>query len=340
MARTTGIRIIVWSVLIALVWAIGGCERNRTSPRVGIGSEAPAVAESAVDLALRFSPGQSTTYRAVIEQEKSVTWKGAASTRPATFKDGHTGNRVEMTFQQDVESVDEAGNAVARITVKALKCLNRVNDNVTLDFDSVRPQDQDNALAKLIGQSYRVKLSRRGEVLEVVDASQARSALAGDTPMHRAAQRLLSDEQIKERHAVAALTGVQTDPVRPGQSWSSVKNFSFSSMGVKSFERVYTLGGVRKEAGQWVALIDMKAIPAAVGAAGPQTAGPLGGMLDNQSTFDGQIVFDLDGGRVRRSVERMNTEWVVADPETLQGGSEPAAIGMGATWLQELEWIE
>jgi hypothetical protein len=359
MARTTEIKVIVWSVLTAVVLAVGGCGRDRASPGVETGSKARAVVETPttetpaareaqsppeesapVDLALRFSPGRTAVYRAVLEQKKSVTWKGAASAKPATFKDGHTGNRVEMTFQQDVESVDDAGNAVLRITVKALTCRNWVSDKVVLDFDSARPQDRDNVLAKLIGQSYRIKLSRRGEVLDVVDAAEARSALAGDTPMHQMAQRLLSDSQIKERHTVAALSAVPTDQVRPGQTWSSVKSFSFSAMGAKSFERVYTLEGVRREDGRRVASIGMEAIPAAAGAEGPQATGPFGGMFDNQSTFDGQMAFDLDAGQVRRSVERMSTEWVVVDPETLQDGSEPAALGMGATWLQELEWIE
>jgi hypothetical protein len=338
MARTTEIKIIVWSVLVALAVAVSGC--HHAGPEVQTAVEAPVIAEAPVDLTLRFSPGGTAVYRAVLEQEKSVTWKGAASTKPATFNDGHTGNRVEMTFQQDVENVDEAGNAVVRITVKALRCRNRVNNRIVLDFDSTRPTDQDDVLTRLVGQSYRINLSRRGEVLEVIDAAEARSALAGDTPTHRAAQRLLSDEQIKDRHTVAALAAVQTDQVRLGQTWSSIKDFSFSSMGAKSFERVYTLSAIRKEAGRRVAVIDMKAIPAAVGAEGPQTTGSLGGMFDNQSTFDGRTTFDLDAGQVRRSTERMNTEWVVVDPETVQDGSVPAALGMGAMWLRELERVE
>jgi hypothetical protein len=339
MARTTEIRIIVWSIFAAAVLAVGGCERNRTSPGVQGGSETPVATESAVNLTLRFVPGKTATYRAVIEQGKTVTWKGAASAKPPAFRDGHSGNRIEMALQQDVESVDESGNTTVRITIKGLKYLNQISNSVVLDFDSARPSDQENALAKLIGQSYRIKLSRRGEVLEVVDAVQARSALAGDTPMHRAAQRLLSDGQIKERHTIAALTALREDRVQMGQSWSNIKSFSFSAMGAKSFERVYTLRQIRKEAGRRLALVDMKAIPAA-GPEGSQATGPFGGMFDNQSTFEGRLAFDLDAGQVRRSSERMSTEWVVADPNTVQDGSEPAAIGMGATWLQELEWID
>jgi hypothetical protein len=85
------------------------------------------------------------------------------------------------------------GDAVVRITIQALKYFNRVHNKVGLDFDSTRPADQENPLAKLIGQNYQIKLSRRGDVLGIVEATQARSAVPASSPAFAMMQRLLSE---------------------------------------------------------------------------------------------------------------------------------------------------
>ncbi len=73
-----------------------------------------------ISLALKFSPGQSATYRVISEAVRTVEWEGELPSEPK-FGGGRRHNRLEMTFTQEIESVDEMGNAVARITVKGLK---------------------------------------------------------------------------------------------------------------------------------------------------------------------------------------------------------------------------
>ena len=301
----------------------------------------PDESKSPVDLALRFSPGSTATYRAVMEQERTVTWQGDESAKPPQFKDGRSGTRVEMTFAQAVESVDADGNAVLRVTIEGLKYAG-AGRNATLDFDSQAGGDSNRPLAKLIGQRYRIRLSRRAAVLEVVDAAQARSAVAGDSPEHQVAKRLLSDEEIKNRHAIAAMATLKDGQVRPGQQWSSIKGFSFGSMGSKSFERVYTLSEVAARDGRRIAVVEMKAIPAAAMAdqTQPQQMGGPGPMFDSTDNYDGQLEVDLDSGQVREYVEQMRSEWVVADSDTMQGGSRPAAVKMTAMRLNRLELVK
>jgi hypothetical protein len=204
----------------------------------------------------------------------------------------------------------------------------------------MRQADQENPLAKLIGRSYQIKLSRRGEVLEIVDAAQARSAIAPSSPAHPIAQRLLSDDGIRERHIIPALAALTEGQVRPGQSWSNEKSFSFSWMGSKSFERVYTLREISEGDGGRLAVVDMKAIPAAGQAQGPPAMGPFAGAFDNTSNYDGQFVFDLGQGQVREYSEQMRTEWIVPDPEAVQGKSDAAAIKMAANWLRRVELVK
>jgi hypothetical protein len=297
--------------------------------------------KSAVDLALQFSPGSTATYRAVMEQERTVTWQGDESAKPPQFKDGRSGTRVEMTFAQAVESVDADGNAVLRITIEGLKYTG-AGRNAILEFDSQAGGDSNRPLAKLIGQSYRIKLSRRAAVLGVVDAAQARSAVAGDSPEHQVAKRLLSDEEIKNRHAIAAMATLKDGQVRPGQQWSSIKGFSFGSMGSKSFERVYTLKEIAARDGRRIAVVEMKAIPAAAMAdpTQPQQMGGPGPMFDSTDNYDGRLELDLGSGQVREYVEQMRSEWVMADSDTMQGGGRPAAVKMTAMRLNRLEIVK
>jgi hypothetical protein len=374
MAKAIGFSVVVWGGIIGLILVAYGC-RSESQQASGVLPEPPAAAietpedktglqgtqppvaavplqqpqgaqskpdesKPAVDLTLRLTPGAAATYKVIVEQGKSVTWQGAESTKPKGFEDGRTDNRGELTFGQEVQSVDAAGDAMVRITIQALKYFNRIHNKVGLDFDSMRQADQENPLAKLIGRSYQIKLSRRGEVLEIVDAAQARSAIAPSSPAYPIAQKLLSDDGIRERHIIPALAALIEGQVRPGQSWSNEKSFSFSWMGSKSFERVYTLREISEGDGGRLAVVDMKAIPAAGQAQGPPAMGPFAGAFDNTSNYDGQFVFDLGQGQVREYSEQMRTEWIVPDPEAVQGKSDPAAIKMAANWLRRVELVK
>ena len=336
MVRVVRIGIILRGGLIGLLLAACGCRSESQSV-----SRVPAE-PAAVDLTLRFSPGPAGTYTAVVEQGKGVFWQGAESAKPKGFEDGRTDNRTEMTFGQEVLSVDPAGDAVVRITITALKYFSRVHNKVSVDFDSARQADQDNLLAGLIGQSYQIKLSREGEVAGIVEATQARSAIPAGSPAYQIAERMLSDDGIRERHIIAALAALPEDQVRPGQSWSSEKSFSFSWMGSKSFERIYTLRDVSGGGGERLATIEMKAIPA-LGQPQQQglpAMGPFAGAFDNTSNYDGRCVFELANGRVRECTEQMRSEWVMMDPEAVQKGSVPGAVKMTASWSRRLELVK
>ena len=91
-----------------------------------------------------------------------------------------------------------------------------------------------------------MKMSPQGQLLEISNVEPARQAVQGVLPQHRVAARLLSDDEIRNRHEIAALSALKDRQVRPGQSWSSIKTFSFDDLGAKTYERVYTL----KQAGR------------------------------------------------------------------------------------------
>ncbi len=68
--------------------------------------------------------------------------------------------------------------------------------------------------------------------------------------------------------------------------------------------------------------------------------GAFAGIADNTSNYDGRFVFDLETGRVREYSEQMRTEWVVPDPEAIEGRADPAAVKMAASWLRQVELVK
>jgi hypothetical protein len=305
---------------------------------------APAEAEPKeqgppVELALKFAPEDSTTYKVTIGAEKSIRWEGPAPSKPSAFKGGHTGSTIETTFTQQIQSTDDEGNAVAKITIKSLKYLQKVKDNIILDFDSSREKDVNSPLSKLIGQSYTIELTASGQVSQVIEASNARAAVNGASTAHKTAVKLLSEDVIKERHTIPALPPADRGQLRTNDDWSSIKSFSFDLMGSKSYEKIYTLKEVKDTAGHRVAIARMNAIPSAEMAKElhkEQSTAFFSKMFDNTETYTGELRLDLTDGKVEECREEFLTEWMIVDPSP-KGDQPPAALKMAATRLYSIE---
>ncbi len=294
-----------------------------------------------VKLALKFVPGDSATYKVILETGKSVQWEGTQS-RPKGFKGGSTGNKMELTFDQDIETVNDEGNAAARITIKALKYLTKVKDNIVLDFDSSRKKDRSSPLSKLIGQSYTIEITPSGQVSRVLDTSDALAAVKGGAPANRTAVGLLSTETIKERHTIPTLPTTDKNQLRTGENWSSIKSISFDMMGAKAYERVYTLKEVKDVGNRRVAVAEMNAFPSAEKAKElhkQQATGPFSNMFDNTETYTGKLRLDLTDGKIEQCSEKLLTEWFIVDPNP-KNEEEPAALRMAAMRLYSIEKID
>ncbi len=299
----------------------------------------PVQLQSPVEMTLKFTPQKTTTYRLARENDRSVEWEGPEDDKPKGFTGGHTGNRMEMTFTQKIQSVDDEGNAVAEIEIRSLKYIARVKNNVTLDFDSSDQEDLNDPLNKLVGQSYIVELTPSGDVSKVIDANEARAAVRGSTSGHRMATNLLSEEAIKDRHAISALPDANESTLRIGESWSSIKSFSFDLMGAKSYEKVYMLEEIRDIENHRIALVRMVAVPSAEGAKElhkEQTASPFSQMFDNTERFTGELRLDLTDGNVLECHEQMLIEWLIVDPNP-DDDERPAALRMTAARLAGIE---
>ena len=303
---------VAWSAIIVvlLVGFLGGCApvseqkvEQKIDPVADIFQGQPEI------VALKFAVGDSTTYKVVNDFEKSAKYEGSLADDPG-FKGGSAVAKIDLTFHQQIDSVDDLGNAVAKITVKSLKYLYISKGLTTIDFDSADANKNKDPLSRLIGQSYTIQLSPSGNFLKLVDAKDALVAVSGS----KVAMNLLTKKAVEFRHGTMVLPTADKSKLRKGESWSSSKDFSFGLMGSKSYERVYELKGIRNKAGHRIALIEMETMP------NPDTktfqdqqSEPYSKLFDNTEAYTGHLELDLTAGKIEKYSEQMKSEWVVID---------------------------
>ena len=303
----------------------------------------PEEATLPVDLVLKFEPNDLSTYKVIMEAQKSVTWEGPAPSKPSAFKGGETSNRSEMTFTQQIKSVDDEGNALAVVTIKKLKYLAKVRDGVVIDFDSSREKDKTDPMHGLIGQGYSIKITPAGQVATVIGTKDALAAVVGAAPTAKTARSLLGGKVIKQRHSIPALPAADKSKVAKGSNWSALKTFDFGMLGAKSYERIYKLDAIEDSDKGKVAVAKMNGVPSAEDAADlhkGQSTGFLSKLFDNTEEYTGQLKLDLTTGKVAKYREELKSKWLAVDPESAQKPNEqPAALRMTALRLYEIEII-
>ena len=328
------------SIVLCILFLTVGCTKPAEKPaQTKIESEEQ---KQTVMLALKFIPNDSTTYKVTTDADNSLTWEGIDSNKPKGFTGGHTGRKSEIIFTQQIQNIDDKGNAIAKITIKQLKYLLTVKNDITMDFDSSRQQDLQNPLNKLIGQSYTIEMTASGEVSEIIDVNDARAAIKGTSAADKTAVNFLSDEAIMERHKIPALPASDKNQLRTGDNWSNIKSFSFTMMGSKAYEKIYTLQEIKDVDNRRIAIAEMQAVPSAERAKElhkEQSASFFANMSDNTETYTGELKLDLTNGKVEEYREKLITEWLIVDPNPKEG-RQPAALKMGAVRSYSIEKID
>lgn len=303
----------------------------------------PQEQKPAVQPALKSAPDGKITYKVTTDRERGVLWEGPLKNKPRSFVGGHSGNKIEMTFTRQTHSVDDEGKTVVEITINALKYLAKVRDKIVLDFDSSREKDRDNPLSKLIGQIYTIELTASGEVSKVIDANDARAAVAGSSISNARAAQLLSTQAITEQHSIPALPAVDNVQLIPGKTWSDIKTFSFGPMGSKSFERIYEIKEIIETDGRRIAVAQMKAVPSTAKAKElykEQSTGLFSSMFDNTETYTGELRLDLASGQIEKYTEEFRSDWIAVDPLATKQEKEPDMLRMSATRIHRIERID
>ncbi|MDD5063860.1 MAG: DUF6263 family protein [Phycisphaerae bacterium] len=321
--------ITVCSLLLAAGCAPAGKEAAK--PKVKSGKVAT--------IALKFSPGDLTTYKVINEVERSIKWEGSVPDE-SIFKGGRNYDKQEMIFAQEIQSIDDKGNAIAKITIKEIKYSSIVKDSSVFEFDTANPTDPQHPLALLIGQSYTIKIAPSGEVIEVIDIKEANAASRKGSVPPRIASRMLSKEAIKERHGNLVLPNTDKNQLQTGDNWSITKAFSFGMMGAESYEKIYTLNQIKSQDKRQVAVIKMNAIPASETSKGHEAK--FLERSDNTKTYAGELELDLTAGKVKKYYEKLQQEWTTDFPsgQATETDQEPVILTMSATRFYSLEKID
>lgn len=339
--------------------ACTGCET--AAPKAPITTEAPQAAEteaktpetppapeklpsqpSAIgSAALKFNTGDSATYKVTTEAKQYVKWEGNA---PKDSKGGTNHNKVEMTFNQQVQSVDENGNAVLKITVEALKYFSMRRDELYMNFDSSNVRDPNDPLALLIGQSYTIEMAPTGEVTNVLELTNAQKAVRRGSRVPRVALRLLRPDTTKQRHGLMFLPEAGEENLALNDKWSKLRSFSFGLMGAKAYEKVYTLKEVDDSADGKIANIKMEAIPSTEMAEElhkQQEGENLSERFSSSNdSYKGHLKFNLTNGNIEEYSEELLLEWLAVDSDTKTAAKEPTALKMGVLRTYKLEKIK
>lgn len=284
------------------------------------------------EMALDLQPGQSADYRVISEKSRAVEYGGSLEA-DESFEGGDRKTIVEMVFTQQIEEIDDQGNAVAKITIKDVKSSSQMQEEVVSDFDSA----QDGVFGRLVGMDYTITIAPTGQVIEV-DASQARRDIRQQGAQARQARLLLDDEEIIDRHTVSVLPG---EELTVGDDWTNIKTFSFGMLGSKELERIYTLKQVKKESGRTVAVAELSAIPSAEESTMLHQQAMASGfdtMFDTTHDYSGTVELDVDNGMFINCVEDLNAEWVIVEPAP--DDQEPGMLKMSARIYNSLEQLQ
>ena len=294
------------------------------------------------NLTLNFTPEATMTYKVSTQMIKDFRFEQPSLKKPK-LQEEQSGTTVDMTFEQKIDKIQSDGSTLATVTVKEIAYVAKVKNTVKFDFDSTRQGDKDNPFAKVIGQSYTIKISSDG-VAEVVDAKDARNAVTADYE-GEVAKDIFSDDRIKKRHSILALPGIaQRTTVKTGSSWSRVVAPK-DLLAPKSFEKTYTLESIEGPKGNRVATILMNATESAepVPDAEKQSTGMgiLAKMFNSTETYTGKMVLELDTGKILQYNEELVAIYLATEePKGGSGDKGPDTLMMRLTQSISMEIVE
>ena len=318
-------------ICLMLFWA--GCKQGQPVTQEAQEVKKVEAVKPVKEVKMEITPAWSGDYKISMSSHRSVGFEGPLK-GDKDFKGGTTGSQMEMVFNQQIEDINEDGSAVARITIKELKYLNKVKDDVRIDFDSAADTQKTSPLSKLVGVSYTIVFTPDGKIAKVADTGEAKKLLQGQKTENQLAVRILSNESVKERHQLP-LPGRQF-VVADGARWSDTKTLEMGLMGKKSYERVYTVSGAENPDGEEV-VINMEAIPGGEPEGEKVGMESFSKMFDNKEIYNGKIIYNSDNGYVKNWSETFEAEWVVVEPDAGTADKEPSAVKMKSEQAFKLE---
>lgn len=293
---------------------------------------ASASAASAQDIRLtyKWTTGETIRYRML--QQTTSTISGL----PGGSPDVTVEQLADQVFRATVERVAPDGTTVLREVIESIR-MNVESPMGKIAFDSAsgkapvgNPAEValSNVFAALVGESFLVTLSPTGAVQKVdgfsrvMDTILAKMPPGGAGPMFEGMKAGLNDDAIRNLFA-QSFPQFPDRAVKPGESWENTLAVPNPVLGGILTTSTSSLAGVEQSGGARLARITRKLKIERNPAAAP-AAGPMGLKTDLQpSSGDGELLFDVEKGRVRRGVTQLTI------PMTMTGtGPDGAAVNM------------
>lgn len=297
---------------------------------------------SNADLSLKFSPDDTDTYKVVSRTIKDYRFE-QPSLNPPKLDEQQSGTTIGVTFDQTIQEVAEDGSAVAKITIKEVSYVVKDKSDVKFDFDSQRAADKSKPFAKVIGQSYKIRISPEGSV-ETVDAKAARAAVVAGYE-GQIAKAFFSDIRIKDRHEILALPDADASTLKKNDSWSRVVPSPAGMLAEKSFKKVYTLTNIEGPKKDRIATVEMVASESAEPAEGAsKKAGGMGifaNMFDTKEDYTGRLVMSVDTGKVKEYNEKLVATYLAAEESKDEDSNKgPDTLKMSFTYAVSAELVD
>jgi hypothetical protein len=340
MENIMSVKKIVSVVLVAVVLFVSAGLKPKAS------AKKPKISNNK-QMKLIMQPQSETTYKVITESGKDYSFVQPSVNKT---KERHTVGRIEMVFTQKVESVDSKGVAAAVITIKELKYTADGQKDAVLNFDSTSDKAKSDPMFALIGQSYKISIAPNGTVA-ALDARAVRSAISSGFAK-KFADKIFSDDEIKNRHQVLALmnadkAGKKANKMagKKGDKWVDVAASPQGMLKPKTFEKIYTITDIKMQNKERVATVAMNAAPSSkrVEAAKKEEAGMgfFANMFDEKDSYTGKLVINLTTGQIISYTENLKAEWFAAESTDEQKSDKgPDQLTMGFTSLYSIEKVK
>ncbi|MDH4201747.1 MAG: hypothetical protein OEV87_02515 [Phycisphaerae bacterium] len=282
-------------------------------------------------ISLKFVPQETVMYKSTTDVIKDYRFE-----QPTMGKltEQQTKNTVVMEYSQDVQSVDESGNAALKITIDQLK-VDIINKNdPQLSFDSQNEADKNAPLAKLIGQSYTIRMTPSGNV-KVLDTKEAMAAVTAAYEK-KIVKNILDPKNIVARHEIPSIPNDPAMKLSVKSTWSQIVPPLPDMFASKSFEKTYTLTAIDGT----IATIQMTGNESAKPAEGAQSnmMNPFAKLFDNKDDYTGSMQIDLATGKVLKSEEILVSSSLMEEmPENGDPKKGPDTLTMRFTNHVKLE---
>lgn len=276
---------------------------------------------------LKFQPGQSDTYvsslTAVKDYEFNQPGLGKSDSKQAAVT-----SRIK--FRQNITNVDPQGTATADITIKELFYSTTDKDKAEYIFDSRSDKYASDSLNKLIGKTYKIKITPAGKA-SIVDVSQLYSAVESGREA-KIARALFSEERIVKRHTIKAMPKEKMKNAYVGQSWTEVEDSPQGLLMKTKYQKKYTIEDITNDG---KAIVKLESIPSKPEHEYQMQA--IQEMIDTEDDYTGTMTFDLQTGKVRSMHEKLVVTYTAIEQN--EKGTPPDMLTMGFTQEIKLEKI-